>query len=467
MKASHNASALLAEWAGNVRRSDIPERVRAVARTCVTDTIGVAMAGTGTPVSSMARQVALANAATGRADVLGAGKGCSALAAAFCNGVAAHALDFDDNCYAGFVHGSAIIVPAALAIAQERDLTGADLITAIVVGAECEYAVGAASGAHLYEKGWWTTGLFGPIGAGIAVGRLLGLEAEAMQSCIGFAVAGAGGTKACFGTDAKALMAGAASEAGVKWALLASRGANGPVDAFSHVAGFANLFNNSIFNGEEIARLGAEWRLVEPGIDIKKYPVCLSSHAAIDVVAGIVRREGIAAADIQEIVCDVPPVVVANLIYASPETVREAQFSMEFAVAAAAIFGTLGLDHLKPEILRSEQVRALMTRVRMVSGPDWDLPRRIAAPEGAEILLTLKDGRRFSGFCSHAPGTATNPLPAEEVETKFLECTETLLGARPARNLLQALDHLDADVPVRDLFKGCLPGSTEMRLIQT
>ncbi|MDS1137458.1 MmgE/PrpD family protein [Nitratireductor indicus] len=459
MKASRKASALLAEWASNVRTSDIPDKVRAVARTCVTDTIGVAMAGTASPVSSLARQVALENEGPGWADVLGAGTKCSASAAAFCNGVAAHALDFDDNCYAGFVHGSAIIVPAALAVAQERDLTGADLVTAIVVGAECEYAVGAAAGVDLYEKGWWTTGLLGPIGAGVAVGRLLGLDVEAMQSCIGFAVAGAGGTKACFGTDAKALMAGAASEAGVKWALLASRGANGPVDAFSHVAGFANLFNNSIFNVEEVARLGTDWRLVEPGIDIKKYPVCLSSHAAIDVVSGIVRREGIAAADIQEIVCDVPPVVVANLIYVSPETVREAQFSMEFAVAAAACFGELGLDQLKPEILHSEEVRALMARVRMLSGPDWDLPRRIAAPEGASILLTLKDGRQFSGFCSHAPGTAANPLPAEEIETKFLGCTQTVLGARPARDLLQALNLLDADVPVRDLLKPVFPGA--------
>nr|WP_235823080.1 MmgE/PrpD family protein [Brucella anthropi] len=146
----------------------------------------------------LARQVALENAGPGWADILGAGTKCSASAAAFCNGVTAHALDFDDNCYAGFVHGSAIIVPAALAVAQERDLTGADLVTAIVVGAECEYAVGAAAGVDLYEKGWWTTGLIGPIGAGVAVGRLLGLDAEAMQSCIGFAVAGAGRYESLF-----------------------------------------------------------------------------------------------------------------------------------------------------------------------------------------------------------------------------------------------------------------------------
>ncbi|WP_235823063.1 MmgE/PrpD family protein [Brucella anthropi] len=186
-----------------------------------------------------------------------------------------------------------------------------------------------------------------------------------------------------------------------------------------------------------------------------------------DVVSGIVRREGIAAADIQEIVCDVPPVVVANLIYVSPETVREAQFSMEFALAAAACFGELGLDQLKPEILHSEEVRALMARVRMLSGPDWDLPRRIAAPEGASILLTLKDGRRFSGFCSHAPGTAANPLPAEEIETKFLGGTQNRPGCPSRPRSLAGAQSSRCGCTGSRSFKTRFPGSTEMRLIQT
>src|SRR5690606_13432104 len=119
----------------------------------------------------------------------GSGTTASAAAAAFCNAAAAHALDFDDNCYAGFVHGSAVIVPAAIAMAQTIDAKGSDLVTAIAVGAECEYAVGAAAGMALYQKGWWTTGLLGPIGAGVAAGHLLKLDAAQMRSCIGLAVA--------------------------------------------------------------------------------------------------------------------------------------------------------------------------------------------------------------------------------------------------------------------------------------
>jgi hypothetical protein len=72
----------------------------------------------------------------------------------------------------------------------------------------------------LYEKGWWTTGVLGPIGSAVAAGRLLGLDAGAMASALGLAVAGTGGAKSSFGTDGKPLLAGRAAEAGVACALL-------------------------------------------------------------------------------------------------------------------------------------------------------------------------------------------------------------------------------------------------------
>ncbi len=93
----------------------IPDRIRQIVTSCVIDTIGVAIAGARTPVAGTARHFAARNHPPGRAEIWGTKDRVSALAAAFCNATAAHALDFDDNCYAGFVHGSAVIVPAAFA----------------------------------------------------------------------------------------------------------------------------------------------------------------------------------------------------------------------------------------------------------------------------------------------------------------------------------------------------------------
>jgi len=442
----------MAAWASSATASSVPHRIRQIVRGCVIDTLGVALAGSRTPVAGRARHFAARNYASGSAEIWGTQDRLSALAAAFCNGSASHALDFDDNCYAGFVHGSAVIVPAALAVAQETGATGAELITAITVGAECEYAVGAAAGQPLYDKGWWTTGLLGPIGAGVAAAYLLKLDAHQMRACIGLAVTGAGGAKTCFANDGKSLLAGQASENGVRWAMMAADGASGSDDPFNHPNGFAALHNDGAFDGSAFTDLGRSWRLEAPGIDIKKFPICLSSHAAVDVVAEIVARERFSADEVEEVVCDVPPVVVANLKYAAPGTVREAQFSMEFAVAATLCFGTPGLDQLDMDVVSSPAMQSMMARVHMVTGSTWDAERRAAAPEGACVTIALKDGRRFTAYQSHAIGTAANPAPAAYLHSKFMACGEAAIGQPAARRLLDRLENLDTDVPVRGLL---------------
>ncbi|MFD2029609.1 hypothetical protein ACFSKM_03310 [Ancylobacter dichloromethanicus] len=125
---------------------------------------------------------------------------------------------------------------------------------------------------------------------------------------------------------------------------------------------------------------------------------------------------------------------------------------MEFAIAASLRFGAPGVEQLRDDVLADPALRALMARVRMVSGPMWDAERRRAAPEGASVVIALRDGRTFSGYRTHALGTAVNPVAPTELRAKFLRCAEPALGTPAARRLLQALDELDADVPVRDLL---------------
>jgi 2-methylcitrate dehydratase PrpD len=278
------------------------------------------------------------------------------------------------------------------------------------------------------------------------------LSPTQMRSCIGLVTVGAGGSKSSFGTDAKALHCGAASEAGVKWALLAAAGASGPGNAFSHPMGFAALHTDGVFDDTAFADLGQSWRLKNPGIDVKKYPICLSSHAAVDAVAAIMRQEGLSADDIEAVLCDVPPVVVANLKHARPIEGREAQFSMEFAIAATICCGAPGLGQLSDEVVNSPPLRAMMQRVRMVTGPMWNEERCAAAPEGAAVTVSTVDGRTYDGYLSHALGAAANPLSPEGLRAKFLTCAEPTLGKDAAARLLEALDALDADTPVRDLL---------------
>jgi 2-methylcitrate dehydratase PrpD len=445
----------LAQWTASLVFAAVPEPVRAVARTCLIDTMGVALAGATTAAATHARAVALSVAAPGEASLLGDRRRLAPPAAAFANAAAAHALDFDDNCYAGVVHGSAVIMPAALAVAETVNASVADLLTAFVAGSEAEYAVGAATGIGFYERGWWTTGVFGPVGACAAAARLLGLDARATASALGMAVAGAGATKACFGTDAKPLLAGRAAETGVIAALLAARGATGPADALEHPRGFARLFNGGAFDGSEIDALAAgPWRLLDPGIDVKRIPLCLSAHAAVDAVRELVASHGIRAADVARVICEVPALVAANLVHPRPRTRQEAMFSMPFAVAATLLFGDVGLRQLADEVIADPRLVELMARVEMLTGPAWDDPSlRSTAPEGARVRIELHRGGAVEGFCAAPRGAASRPLSAAEIDAKFRDCASLAGDAERAADLLRRLRTVEGLASARDLLR--------------
>ena len=443
----------IACWSSTLSYAAIPDDVRSVARRCLIDTLGVTIAGVRTDVADRSRKFACMVGAPGDAGVVGAQTRLAAPMAAFANAVAAHALDFDDNSYAGVVHGSAVIIPAALAIAETVNASGADLVTAIVAGSEAEYALGVAVTPTLYDRGWWTTGVLGPVGAAAATARLLKLDASATASALGLALAGTGGVKAAFGTNAKPLLAGRAAEAGVVAALLAAAGASGPGDAVEHPRGFAALFNGGIFEAQAIAALGTRWHLLDPGIDVKRIPVCLSSHAAVDAVQDLVAQHGLAVCDIRRITCDVPSVVAANLAYDCPQTPQEAQFSMSFAVAAALRFGDIRLEHLTDAVVADKATVTLMDKVIMHTGPRWSDPAaRAAAPEGAHVRIDLNSGQTLDGYRARPRGSAGEPLSDAEIDTKFRHCATVLLEAASADTLLRNLQSVEVLPSTRDLL---------------
>jgi len=440
----------LARWSSAVRLADIPLPVQHAAKRCLIDTIGVTLAGSGSDVAGQARAVSRLTAAPGHCAVLGHLDSLSAPAAAFINGTAGHALDFDDNCYPGVVHGSVVIMPAALAMTQMRDLDGAALLTAFVVGSECEYALAKALTRQLYERRWWTTGLLGVVGACAAACHALGLDAERTASALGIALSDTGAMKASFGTDAKALMAGRTSETGVLAALLAERGSRGPVDIVEHANGLAAMFNAGVLKA--VPPPGQHWNLLAPGVDIKRIPLCLSSHAAVDALKEVLGSGVIAINNIAEIICDVPPIVIQNLIHDLPTQRQQAQFSMPFAMAGTCLLGEITLGALTAETINRPDMQHLMRRVRMCSSERWDAERLDSAPEGAWVTVAGNDGGSVERFCAMPLGSAVNPLSQAQLRDKFIDCTSLVMPVPQAQGLLERLEQLERIPRVRSLL---------------
>lgn len=254
-------------------------------------------------------------------------------------GAAGHVLDFDDTYAPGLAHLSAATAPAALGLAAEL---GADLGTALdayATGFEAMGALARACHPALYDGGWHPTAVCGGAGAAVTAAHLLGLDGERTRTAIALALLRAGGLRAAFGSDGKALQVGLASAAGVQAARLAAAGARVDTGAIAGGrGGFAEAFGvatSAMTPGELLAAGGAiddNW--------IKAYPCCLQTHAAIDcglLAGGPPPRDAV-------IVVTVHPISRQAAALDGVRDPLEAKFSIPYLTAYALLHGPPGLD---------------------------------------------------------------------------------------------------------------------------
>ena len=201
-------------------------------------------------------------------------------------GCAGHVLDYDDTYTPGLVHASAPVAPAALLLAAAL---GRDLESALAAyAAGFEMTAGVARGSHpeLYERGFHPTAVCGTAGAALASARILDLDERRTDNAIALSLLRAGGLRAAFGSQGKAIQVGTAAAAGVHAAQLAAAGAEAPLDSLAHgAAGFEQAFGAT---WPDPARFEAQ-AVVENWI--KAYPCCLATHSPIEAAVAIGKSE--------------------------------------------------------------------------------------------------------------------------------------------------------------------------------
>jgi 2-methylcitrate dehydratase PrpD len=414
----------LAAFVAGISIEMIPTAVVEEAMRCLLDTTGVIVAGQSAKVAQSTRAHALSAYGPGRAHVLGCGDTLHPMGAALVNGTAGHANDFDDTSYTGIMHGSVVVFPAALALAEEHGISGQRLLEAFIAGVEVEYAVAELCTDHIYFKGWWTSGVYGTFGAAAACAKILDLEQAEIANAIAMAASYATGMRASFGSDAKPLGIGMAASTGMECALLAATGLTGPLDVFENESGFLKLLNDNKHSQEFDLQLAEKWRLIDPGILFKSYPVCSAAQAGAELSAILMERHNLSADDIESVVCEVPPLVALSLVFDQPESTREAQFSMPFAVGCMLAFGGLGLEHLTMEVLMDPQLQQQIQKVKMhvpdsLANDPTVLQR---CPEGAGVTLITNRGIEFKDFLGRPTGMPGNPISTEALVAKFQNC---------------------------------------------
>ena len=430
------------DWVASVRWEDIPENVIYRAKRSLIDIIGVTFAGSKRSGVTLTRKATHRQFAPGPCTLVGSNavKIC-AEGAALINGMAAHVLDFDDTCYDGIVHGSAAVWPAANAAAEAAKISGKDFLLAFIAGVENEYVLGRLVTNHLYWKGWWNSGLLGALGAAGAAAKAFKLNHEAARNAIRIAACLTTGSRVILGTPVKPFALGWASQIGIRSTLLAMNGISGPDNVFEDDRGFLKLYNDGNCDTKALLELGKRFSLEEPGVALKRYPVCSAAQAAVEAVQTIIMKESLTNDNIARVHCEVTPLVGMSLVHDHPITVTEAQFSMPFAIGCILSFNQLGIEQLNDLTLRDSLLKANMRKVTMATSQDFFPPESTPEdfPEAARVTIHTGDGKQFRYFNGAATGMPCNPMSDRMVEDKFYSCTSKRLSRRKASELLSQL----------------------------
>lgn len=462
MAENHRDNPLTAfgEWIADAP-SAWPDAAVESARRQFIDIVAVTVPGASEPVVRRLLR-AIATWGDGPCTIVGGQQTMAAPWAALANGTAAHALDFDDNFDPAKAHATAVLAPAILALAEERDVGGAAVIDAYIAGLQILGRVGQGLNPVHRNRGWHATATVGAVGAAAACARLLKLDAPTAAHALSIATSMAGGFMAQFGTMTKPLHAGLAAKAGVTAAQLAAAGIDAGLDALDGPTGMQRLMVGPdheelrdnlghVEHGQtlrfETGRVGKPLLILENGFRVKRYPNCGSAHRAMDALAELVERYGLTAPKVAEIHVHAPLTHLANLMYERPANALEARFSLEHGLATILLNGSCRLADYTEEAMARPELRTLYRRVvrHPVDLPESAFPTRVA--------VKLADGQVHEAEVAMPSGSIAAPFSIETYWRKFEDCTAGLLSDENRRVLREALDGLPGLPSIRELMR--------------
>jgi 2-methylcitrate dehydratase PrpD len=440
-----NLTQVLARKSASFEYEDLPPEAHELARQCILDYFGVAVAGAGDElVQLLLDELAEAGGAR-QASVIGHQPRLPALSAALVNGTAGHALDYDDVNMAMPGHPTVAILPGLLALAEIQQSSGREVITAFVAGYEMACRIGASLQPGHYNLGFHSTGTIGAFGAAAACARLLGLDAGATAMALGIAGTQAAGLKSQFGTMCKPFHAGKAAQNGLLAARLAARGFSSRADIIGCVQGFA-LTHGPDFSPE------AALATPEAGLHIfanlfKYHAACYLTHAPIECARRLCEQHRLtpeAAVSITlrldascERVCNIP----------APVDGLQSKFSLRQTVAMAlAGVDTASLGAYSAENARDPALIGLRERIEIDWQDSW--PQTLA-----ELEIELGGGNRLTARHDAGIPAADIADQGRRLAAKFDALVEPVLGVPRARELSETIAGLDHLADVAELAK--------------
>jgi len=422
-----------------------PKEVVHQGKRCFLDLIGVALGGANEPLSKILVKMVKDFGGKPQATVLGHGFKTSVMNAALVNGAMAHALDFDDT-YVGSGHPSAPLIPAVLAVAEWKGLSGKSALEAFILGYEVETRIGVGMGPKHYERGWHSTSTIGRFGAAIAAGKLLGLSLQEMKMALGLAGTQASGLRLVFGTMTKPFHPGKSAYDGVLSAILAQRGFTCAPNIIEGKKGYLETLGDDSKLEPMVKGLGKKYEVLNN--TFKPYAACLLTHPTIDAIIDMRNKYGLKPDEVEAIQCDVGKFCLDAAGQVEPKTGLAGKFSTYYCAALALAEGVAGEDMFTDKKVLDPKMIALRKKVKAGVVPRYK-------DTEAKVTIATKGGKKYSAYVDTPKGDPRNPPTDEDLENKFRSLAPPVLSKPKIDSLIKTIWNLEKLGNVRQLIRLC------------
>ena len=438
----------LSSYIARALRKRLPKEVEERGKLHLLDALAAMISGSSLVPGQRAIGYVKTLGGTKEACVVGTRIITTAVNAALANGIFGHADETDDSHPASMTHPGSAIVPAALAMAERDQRSGADLLRAVVLGYDlCARLTLSLNPMDLFLRGHHPPCFGDLFGAAAAAGALARLDPQRVRYMLSYTAQQAAGLS-CLFTDPQHIekafdMSGMPAHNGVQAALLAVHGFTGVADVFSGDRNFFFAFSPALANPAELMRgLGTTFEIMNASI--KKWPVGAPILAALDAIETLRKDHEFTAHDVERLtikVGDKEALVVNHR--AMPD------INMQHLVALMLLDGKVTFKSSHDfKRMRDPRVVKIKQRIELIGTPAMtDVKRRWHA----EIEIKLKNGRRLKHYTYAARGSSYNPMTREEENAKALDLLSPVLGVRRAQGLIAAVWNIDKIRDVRAL----------------
>ncbi|GAA5234427.1 MmgE/PrpD family protein [Verticiella sediminum] len=439
----------IAQFVAGLRYDKLPSEVRERTKLLLLDAFGCGLYGAHLEWSRILQRTLKNMDATRACTVWGTSEKLSASNAALVNGTQVQGFELDDAHHRGVVHLGAATLPALVAVAQDRGLSGKDFLTAAVAAYEIGPRVGICMTPDHIGQGWHPAGTIGIFAAAMGTARALGLDTEQTIHALGHAGTQSSGLMAAqYGAMVKRVHAGHAAQCGLLGAYFAENSLTGIRNVFEcEYGGFCTTFSRSHdrFNMQDLtAGLGDVWETMN--VSLKFYSCVFSGHTALNAITDIQEEHPFGPDDFERIVVHGSKVTMDHVGWKyKPEGMTAAQLNLPFCIATLLLEGDVFVDQFNDAAIQDPRRIALLEKVEVVEDP------AITARGGkyrhmVRVEVFFKDGQRLERTVEVSRGSEKRFAPQSDIVSKFEKLARHVLPEsqmNELRDTVLSLDSLD------------------------